>query len=437
MRWGLFTASERNRDRGVQASVQADMSDEERKASDVERECSDSAEEPFNHFGNDEGGGIRIRIPKSSSKAVFEKLMIRTDDVLLAELEQQMDDWSEKAGHASLSIKLPLLIKVPGLAGEYSSRGMLAIFNRSKVGGARGDVAPALSRDRLRRVAEGSQNTKVMSARETDKTSASFSTLLCIDSDFALQRERKRNDGSSYQTWQVARVCRLIANVGKRQVNYLQPVDTSVPPSSPIHITAQFYSETGGMFTLGPVDLTAVYGTRSVIAVLQMQTRDPKIISHTGQVESEATYTIHPDDRAMLCDYIARLPSAPKTAVSASKAGRRSRSREAMGPPAKRRRSEEEPEDVCAALARGLCKYNPAFKGESLWIFCDGSCRGIFHKCCTDASSLSQKKFEGLAEWFCPLCASQRLSAKSARKSKTTAKSKSKAKGKSKSGSGR
>jgi hypothetical protein len=64
MRWGLFTASERNRDRGVQASVQADMSDEERKASDVERECSDSAEEPFNHFGNDEGGGIRTRIPK-------------------------------------------------------------------------------------------------------------------------------------------------------------------------------------------------------------------------------------------------------------------------------------------------------------------------------------------------------------------------------------
>jgi hypothetical protein len=116
------------------------------------------------------------------------------------------------------------------------------------------------------------------------------------------------------------------------------------------------------------------------VSLLQMQTRDPKIISHTGQVESEATYTIHPDARAMLCDCIARLPSAPKTAVSASKAGRRSRSQEAMGPSTKRRRSEEEPEDVCAALAQGLCKYDPAFKGESLWIYYDGSCRGIFHK---------------------------------------------------------
>ena len=166
----------------------------------------------------------------------------------------------------------------------------------------------------------------------TTGSPATESTRRPHDGDFALQRERKRNDGSSYQTWPVARVCRLIENVGKRQVNYLQPVDPSVPPSSPIHITAQFYSETGGMFTLGPVDLTAVYCTRSVIAVLKMQTRDPKIISHTGQVDSEATYTIHPDDRAMLCDYIARLPSAPKTAVSASKAGRRFRSREAMGP---------------------------------------------------------------------------------------------------------
>jgi hypothetical protein len=84
-------------------------------------------------------------------------------------------------------------------------------------------------------------------------------------------------------------------------------------------------------------------------------------------LEKQPSSTIYPADRAMLGAYNARLPSAPKTAVSASKAGHRSRSREAVGPPAKRRRSGEDPENVCAALAQGLCKYTPAFKGESLW----------------------------------------------------------------------
>jgi hypothetical protein len=136
---------------------------------------------------------------------------------------------------------------------------------------------------------------------------------------------------NSYKTWEV-RACGDCLQTWRKDQwaicsQLIQAFHLAVPFA---HITAQFHTETEGILRLEPVDIRAVYANRGVIALLQMQTRDPKLISHTGRVESEATYTIRPDDSAMLRAYIAHLRSASTTVVSATKAGRRSRSREGI-----------------------------------------------------------------------------------------------------------